>query len=237
MSAEAVETGEYHSRSAFYAGHWLHRWYLRRAYEATYDLVRQLGRDPLSLPAPRVLLCGTGSAQTTHTFVTFIRERAPNALITVLDLNAIPLESSREQLSRICISNIRFVRANALKMPFEAASFDLIETDFFLQFFSNETKPRLIREWARVFDSRAGAIMTRDYVRTASRRLSTEALLDTGRQALFRRTLRSETHATTESALTELFALHQLQASFQSVAFGWARLPVVKLIAARSVHS
>lgn len=48
-------------------------------------------------------------------------------------------------------------------MPFAAESFDWIETDFFIQFFSAEEKALLFHEWYRVLKP-GGVVTTRDWL-------------------------------------------------------------------------
>lgn len=129
---------------------------------------RQGWKNPLDRESPRVLLCGTGSALTTVTFINFVHQRNPNAKIFVLDLSSHPLMSSKKKLSERkeefpYKKNVSFIQADAVEMPFFNDSFDWIETDSFLQFFPSSEKPMVFAEWRRTL-KKGGVVTTREPV-------------------------------------------------------------------------
>lgn len=175
-------------------------------YEASNNLVKQQGWETLAeKDHPSVLLCGTGSSETSSRFVHFVRGKNPSAKITILDLQEYPLLASREQLRKELDGNldgIAFVQTNALTMPFEDSSFDMIETDFFLQFFSSEQKANLLKEWQRVLKP-SGIVTTRDYVQRKGNAI--ERIIDGSHIALVRRGLGVQAYSTLLTDLVHLF--------------------------------
>lgn len=215
----------FHQRLQRFAQSPLHRGYLRAAYAASLQEARRLGPDPLSGPRPRVLLCGTGSAQTTTTFLEHLHEAHGAVQPLVLDLGGEPLRASRA-----AGANAAYLRADALALPLEDGCLDLIESDFFLQYFDGSGKRRLLGEWARVL-SPGGVITTRDYVPRPSSWL--DALLDRLRIAILRFFLGRTFHTTTEAELFAAGAAHGLEVRMSPLrARGWG-LPLVRTITAR----
>ncbi len=134
------KTGAYHRRFQHNHIHRLRSAHLRSSYRKSLRQLRSLGwPDPFARDAPRILLCGTASAYTTVTFVSFVSQYHQNIRLDVLDIAAYPLQQSQRflehcrDLDRV---QIDFVECNALCTPFSDGCFDWIETDFFLQFFS-----------------------------------------------------------------------------------------------------
>ena len=211
-----------HRRLERWSGFRLHRWYLAAAYRAGYEQLRRMGADPLARAGARVLLCGTGSAETSLAFARFVRERNPSASLVVLDLSARPLVASRA-----LVPGAGWLRADARALPIAGESIDLIETDFFLQYFEPEAKRVIAAEWSRVL-APGGAIMSRDYVLDGS--ASVERLLDRGRRALFRRTLGIDTFSVRRLELAEIFGAAGLTLALKSP----RGVPLVKMLAAVS---
>lgn len=124
-----------------------------------------------------MLLCGSASPYTTLTFARFVGRRQPQAHLDVLDISPYALDQSARYLQthqQPETMEIAFVEADALDMPFDDATFDWIETDFFMQFFPVGEKVRLFHEWARVLKP-GGVITTRDWL-TDGRALPDRAL-------------------------------------------------------------
>jgi ubiquinone/menaquinone biosynthesis C-methylase UbiE len=111
-----------------------------------------------------VLLCGSASPYTTLTFARFVGRRQPH--LDVLDISPYALDQSARYLQthqQPETMDSAFVEGDALDMPFDDATFDWIETDFFMQFFPAGEKVRLFHEWARVLKP-GGVIPTRDWL-------------------------------------------------------------------------
>lgn len=131
-------------------------------------VARQGWPNPLGAMAatPRVLLCGSASPYTTLTFARFVGRRQLQAHIDVLDISPYALDQSARYLKthqQPETVEIAFVEGDALRMPFADATFDWIETDFFIQFFPAAEKAQIFREWARVLKP-GGVITTRDWL-------------------------------------------------------------------------
>ncbi len=171
-TSDVFRNGTYHKsfqRKHTQLEHVLRGIQLRVFYSASVRLVTRQGwPDPLGRMAPRVLLCGSASPYTTRAFARFVGERHHGAHIDVLDISPYALEQSAQFLkargeTEAVAVDISFVEGDALHMPFADASFDWIETDFFLQFFSAAEKRRLFGEWQRVLRP-GGIITTRDWL-------------------------------------------------------------------------
>lgn len=160
-------TGKYHQRFGKNHIHFLRNVQLRASYRTSSSLMSTLGwPHPLLKQTPRILLCGTASPHTTVVFARFVGQHNAQAHIDVLDISRYPLLQS-EQFIATCPdidpANVSFVEADALQMPFPDNSFDWIETDFFIQFFSAEEKALLFKEWHRVLKP-GGVVTTRDWL-------------------------------------------------------------------------
>lgn len=166
-SGAVFRTGKYHQRFRGKHSPRIRGIQLRWFYATCARLLAFLGwPDPLSAPAPRVLLCGSGSPSTTLTFARFVTRRNPNAQIDVLDLSPYALgESARALASQrdLDAARVSFVEADARHMPFPAESFDWIETDFLIQFIQPEERVHLFQEWSRVLKP-GGVVTTRDWL-------------------------------------------------------------------------
>jgi len=160
-------TGTYHQRFGQNHIHFLRNAQLRASYRTSSFLLSTPGwPHPLRKQSPRILLCGTASAHTTIVFVRFVGQHNTQAHIDVLDISHYPLLQSERFIATcpdIDPANVSFVKADALQMPFPDNSFDWIETDFFIQFFSAEEKVVLFKEWYRVLKP-GGVVTTRDWL-------------------------------------------------------------------------
>ncbi|MCK4799969.1 methyltransferase domain-containing protein [Candidatus Parcubacteria bacterium] len=182
-------------------------------YERAILLAHERAKDPLLEERPNVLLCGTASSETTRNFVNFVQEKNDNANIQVLDLNLQPLQESKTKIEKdenIDSSKVNFSQGNALEMPFADNSIDLLETDFFLQFFSHEDKQHLINEWARIL-SENGVITTRDFLSDNSSDNLIYRIVNKMGKKLDER-LNINTYKTTGEEIKELFEKAGLQA-------------------------
>ena len=127
---------------------------------------RQGWPNPLGRPDTHVLLCGSASPYTTRAFARFVSGRQRNAHIDVLDISPYALDQSAQFLKargETAAMDISFVEGDALSMPFADESFDWIETDFFIQFFSAAERSHIFHEWQRVLRP-GGIVTTRDWL-------------------------------------------------------------------------
>ncbi len=192
-----------------------------KMYRAIYDrailLVCERVQDPFQKEHPRVLLCGTATSETTRNFTNFVYSENPQSLLYILDLNEAPLEASKTKLegdANINLDRISFHEGNALESPFEDGSMDLIETDFFLQFFSPEDRRKLAVEWSRIL-SEDGAIMTRAFVPDGK----IAKTIDRLRMSAGKR-LELTTYPSSEEELSQIFAEVGLKADIVPMQYG-----------------
>jgi len=203
--------------------------FYRAVYERAIMLVSERIKDPLSKEKPHVLLCGTASSETTRNFVHFIQGENNQSEIDVLDLNRQPLEASRAKLQTdetIDSTKVRYTQGNALEMPFADGSVDLLETDYFLQFFSPEDKQRLIKEWARIL-SEDGAITTREFLPDNA----ISRTIDNMRRAIAKRG-KIDTYKSSEEELIRLFQEAGLEVAVVPFKFGPLKSHILKHIIA-----
>jgi ubiquinone/menaquinone biosynthesis C-methylase UbiE len=140
-----------------------HRAYLRHAYDAAQQLAQTQRRPFLQTDAPKILLCGVGRTATAFFFCDYVRELFPAAEITLLDQRPDVLEKSLQKIRRHSpAQKIQLTPGDALALPFADTTFDWIETDHFLQFFSADQLPRLFAEWQRVLRP-GGCVTTRHF--------------------------------------------------------------------------
>lgn len=166
-SGNVFRTGKYHKSFGKKNIHPARKALLRVFYRTCARLIEECGwPDPLANEAPHILLCGTASPYTTVTFACFASKRNSMASIDVLDISPYALRQS-ERLLKTCRNidgtKLRFVEGDALHMPLPDARFDWIETDFFMQYFPDEEKATLFREWHRILKP-GGVITTRDWL-------------------------------------------------------------------------
>jgi SAM-dependent methyltransferase len=147
--------------------HFLRGIQLRVFYSASIRLATRQGwPDPLDRTSLRVLLCGSASPHTTRAFARFVSGRQRKAHIDVLDISPYALDQSAQFLKargETTAMDISFIEGDALSMPFADESFDWIETDFFIQFFSAAERYQIFREWRRVLRP-GGIVTTRDWL-------------------------------------------------------------------------
>lgn len=140
----------------------LHIMRLRHVYEMSEQIIRERNwQDITNIFQPRVLLCGTGSPTTTLEYTNHVKRYNSEAQITVLDLCACRLRRSKEKLSEDQPAD--YVQADTICLPFNDDSFNRIETDRLLQFFSLESKKQVVAEWRRVLKP-GGIITTREHL-------------------------------------------------------------------------
>ena len=166
-SGNIFRTGKYHRSFGKKNIHPARTFLLRFFYHTCSRLIATLGwPGPLAKKAPHILLCGTASPYTTATFARFVYQRSKAAHIDVLDISPYALSQSASLLRTyrdIDCSKICFVEGDALHIPLPGASYDWIETDFFMQYFSSQEKATLFREWHRILKP-GGIITTRDWL-------------------------------------------------------------------------
>ena len=71
--------------------------------------------------------CGVGSQTVT------LGRRSPNARFTCIDINPDSIAAARQRVAHAGLSNVRFVQADVLALPFDAGSFDHIFICFVLE--------------------------------------------------------------------------------------------------------
>jgi ubiquinone/menaquinone biosynthesis C-methylase UbiE len=215
---------DYYQRHGKYAAAAWHRRFLRNAYCRSYQALREMGCDPLKSPSARVLLCGAGAPATVLEFASFLHARNPSAALFVADVAQPPLVASERALkAQQMPGDVTFVRADARALPFPDQSFDLVETDFLLQFLSSDDRHAALREWARILRP-GGGVMTRDWV---TRGIGLDPLWDLLRRAVLRTVLGARTYVLTR---TDLGAALK-QAGFDATIRRLNRLPLVHVIA------
>lgn len=179
----------------------LHIMRLRHVYKMSEQIIRELNwQDISTISKPRVLLCGTGSPTTTLEYTNHARRYNPDVQIAVLDLSVCRLYRSKEKLGQV--SSINYVQADTIHLPFDDNSFDRVETDRILQFFSTEEKKWVIAEWKRILKP-GGVITTREHLVTAGN--AGEKVLDD----IFKLSLRKlgvKTYPTTTVELKNIFS-------------------------------
>jgi len=140
-----------------------HRNYLRRVYGEAFAQARMAQADIFSQPEPQFLLCGVGTANTAETFCRCVLQVAPHARITLFDIRPKVLEEAQRRLTKRGVATdgqIIFLQGNALDFPFAEGTFDWIETDNFLQFFSPAELPPLTAGWQKILKT-GGVLATR----------------------------------------------------------------------------
>lgn len=193
----------YHARAAFWAEQPWHAGYLRRCYRWALERVLSDPHAPLRAPGARVLLCGTGSARTTRTFLDTLTERGLRPEVVVVDLSEEALTRSRAVVREG--ERVTFLQADARRLPLPEGSFALVETDFFLQLIAPEDRAAVVSNWARVLTP-GGAVTTRDSVRDDVRPHLLEPVADALRLAMLRRSLGVPLHPLARSQVEALFA-------------------------------
>jgi ubiquinone/menaquinone biosynthesis C-methylase UbiE len=215
---------DYYERHGNYAAAAWHRRFLNYSYRRSYRALQDLGCSPLDVPEARVLLCGVGASSTTLEFATFLRSRQSSTRLVVLDLESPPLIASKAAVeSQPVLEDVTFVRADARALPFADASFDLVETDFLLQFLNSADRRKVLREWARVLRPGA-AIMTRDWV-THNRGL--DLLWDALHRAVLRIVLSARTYVLTGEEIRSGLQ----DAGFRAAVLPLGRFPLIHVIA------
>lgn len=220
---EGFSSGKYHDAFGRVAESPHQRKYLKNVYQRSLKLVEEAGwGNPILRKHAEVLLCGTGSSETSSTFVDTIRELNPNAKVHILDREQFPLDKSRERLQgelATGLANIEFHHEDALHTSFDDSSLSAIETDLFLQFFSPDAKQALVREWARILEP-GGIITTRDFVQSTGGPIEKRA--SNLHQRIIAKRLHVPTYPTTSIGLSNLFKEAGLEVRITPV-----RLPIV----------
>ena len=140
-----------------------HRNYLRRVYGEAFASARKVRPEFFFQPKPHFLLCGVGAANTAETFCRCVLQVAPHARITLFDIRSTVLAEARRRLTKRGVGTteqITYQQGNALDFPFAEETFDWIETDNFLQFFSPTELPQLTAGWQKILNT-GGVLATR----------------------------------------------------------------------------
>jgi ubiquinone/menaquinone biosynthesis C-methylase UbiE len=138
-----------------------HRNYLRRVYREAFAQARMVQPEIFSQIEPHFLLCGVGTANTAESFCRCVLEAAPHARITLFDIRTTVLDDARRRLTKRSVGitkQITYQQGNALSFPFAEETFDWIETDNFLQFFSHAELLQLTAGWHKIL--KTGGVLT-----------------------------------------------------------------------------
>ena len=103
---------------------------------------------------------GTGSADIPMAAAARCRELGFEPFVAAVDLSERNLRVARERLG--VSSDIHFVRADSLKLPFAARSFDFVTASLFLHHFRDEDVVRLLADFGRIARR---AVIVNDLVR------------------------------------------------------------------------
>ena len=116
--------------------------------------------DGLNTKRVSLLDVGTGSADIPMAAAALCRERGFEPFVAAVDLSERNLRVARERLG--VSSDIHFVRADSLKLPFAARSFDFVTASLFLHHFRDEDVVRLLADFGRIARR---AVIVNDLVR------------------------------------------------------------------------
>jgi ubiquinone/menaquinone biosynthesis C-methylase UbiE len=103
---------------------------------------------------------GTGSADIPMAAAALCKERGLEPFVAAVDLSERNLRVARERLG--VSSDIHFVRADSLKLPFAARSFDFVTASLFLHHFRDEDVVKLLADFGRIARR---AVIVNDLVR------------------------------------------------------------------------
>ncbi len=98
--------------------------------------------------------CGTGIS-----FINVVK-RNPSGENIGLDLSPSMLKKAEKRLSKLKLANYKLLNGNALNLPFEDNSFDLLLNNFMLDLFPEELFEQVAAEFSRVLKPEGRAIVT-----------------------------------------------------------------------------
>lgn len=117
----------------------------------TGPLLARAERSPV-----RLLDVATGSADVPVAIVRWCRSRGIGIRVTATDVHSTTVAAARTATERV--EEIRVDRADALELPYDQGSFDVVTCATALHHFDDEKAVRVLRELARV--SRLGVVVT-----------------------------------------------------------------------------
>lgn len=116
--------------------------------------------DDTSLERVSLLDVGTGSADLPMAVAASCKARGLETFIAAVDISERNLRISRAQLG--VSSEIHLVRADSLRLPFAARSFDFVTASLFLHHFRDDDVVRLLADFGRIARR---AVIVNDLVR------------------------------------------------------------------------
>jgi len=116
--------------------------------------------DDTSVERISLLDVGTGSADLPMAVASSCKARGLETFIAAVDISERNLRISRERLG--VSSEVHLVRADSLRLPFAARSFDFVTASLFLHHFRDDDVVRLLADFGRVARR---AVIVNDLVR------------------------------------------------------------------------
>lgn len=116
--------------------------------------------DDTSLERVSLLDVGTGSADLPMAVAASCKARGLETFIAAVDISERNLRISRERLG--VSSEVHLVRADSLRLPFAARSFDFVTASLFLHHFRDDDVVRLLADFGRIARR---AVIVNDLVR------------------------------------------------------------------------
>jgi ubiquinone/menaquinone biosynthesis C-methylase UbiE len=116
--------------------------------------------DDTSLEQVSLLDVGTGSADIPMAVAESCRLRGLDTFLAAVDISERNLRISRERLG--VSSEVHLVRADSLRLPFAARSFDFVTASLFLHHFRDDDVVRLLADFGRIARR---AVIVNDLVR------------------------------------------------------------------------
>jgi SAM-dependent methyltransferase len=142
----------------------LFHYYLRWAYsQGIKDIVKTGNKIDFLKKNFTVLQCGTSGEITSEEFIKFVLRKNKKAKIYILDIGQRQIKAINNLVrTKYRNYNIKTLKINALDVCkyIRCQSVDLIETDGFLEYFSQKDLPKLLLSWKKLL-TKDGFVITR----------------------------------------------------------------------------